>query len=507
MKILLTTQIRDTDARTIDLEGITSVDLMNRAALELFKRIVSQIQPKEKVLVIAGPGNNGGDALAIARLLIEAGYLVCTLLCNENKKLSNDASIQLIHLKNISKADIHRLESEKDLFCFDGFNFIIDGLFGSGLSRHLEGYYGKIVQWVNTQKATKISIDLPSGLFGEDNRKNIPENIVCSDLVLGLQFPRLSFLLAENESYIKKWELVDIDIHQQAIKEMQTPYSFTEGEEIKSKLKKRACFSHKGTYGKGLLIAGSPGMMGAAVLASKGALRSGIGLLSVRIPASEAQIVQISVPEALVQKYNEDALISEASTIEFSSYSAVAIGPGIGTGKAQALMLESILMHTPKNLIIDADALNLLSEHRHLLGLLPQNTILTPHPKEFDRLVEKSIDSGYERLEKAIEFACEHQIFLILKGAYSACITPNGHCSFNSTGNPGMATGGSGDVLTGIILSLLAQRYEPEDACKLGVYLHGLSGDLALECQSQESLLAGDIADNLGKAFRHLLKK
>jgi NAD(P)H-hydrate epimerase len=299
---------------------------------------------------------------------------------------------------------------------------------------------------------------------------------------------------------------VDIAIHRQAIEEIETPYSFTECEDIKSKLKKRNCFSHKGAYGKGLLIAGSPGMMGAAVLASKGALRSGIGLLSVRIPASESSIVQISVPEALVQKYDENVYISETNRIELSSYSAVAVGPGIGTGKAQASMLENILKHGTKNLVLDADALNLLSEHRYLIGFIPRNTILTPHPKEFDRLVGIHSDSGYERLEKAIEFACEHQIFLILKGAYSACITPDGHCSFNSTGNPGMATGGSGDVLTGIILSLLAQRYEPEDACKLGVYLHGLSGDLTLECQSQESLLAGDIADNLGKAFSHLRK-
>jgi len=504
MKILLTEQIRETDARSIDLEEITSTDLMDRAASALFIRIANEIQPKKKVLVIAGPGNNGGDALVIARLLIEAGYHVHTLLCHHNKRLSMDASIQLKRLESITETNIHSLKSEEELSGFESFDYIIDGLFGSGLNRPLEGYFAEIVKWTNLQKAVRIAIDLPSGLFGEDNRKNIPENIIHSDLVLGLQFPRLSFLLAENEPYIGKWELVDIGIQQQAIEEIKTPWSFTETNEIKSILKRRARFSHKGNYGKGLLIAGSPGMMGAAILATKGALRSGIGLLTARIPASEAPIVQISVPEALVQKYDYDGFCAESYSIETTSYSAIAIGPGISTAKTQASSLKNILMQGPKNLVLDADALNLLSENRELIEFIPQNTILTPHPKEFDRLVGITSGSGYERLEKVIDFACEHNLFMILKGAYTACINPNGHCAFNSTGNPGMATGGSGDVLTGIILSLLAQGYQPEEACKLGVYLHGLAGDLALVNQSQESLLAGDIAENLGKAFKQL---
>ena len=298
--------------------------------------------------------------------------------------------------------------------------------------------------------------------------------------------------------------MVDIAIHPHAIEKIQTPYSFTEIDEVRSIHKKRACFSHKGTYGKGLLIAGSPGMMGAAVLATKGALRSGIGLLSVRIPASETQIVQIAVPEALVQKYNNASFWEEADTLSLSNYSAIAIGPGIGTDKAQILSLKNFLKQIPEKLILDADALNIISENRDLIGLLPKNTILTPHPKEFDRLVGMKSDTDYERLEKAIRFACSNQVYMVLKGAYTACITPDGLCAFNSTGNPGMATGGSGDVLTGIILSLLAQGYASQEACKLGVYLHGLSGDLTLKDQSEESLLAGDIAENLGKAFRQL---
>jgi ADP-dependent NAD(P)H-hydrate dehydratase / NAD(P)H-hydrate epimerase len=507
MKILLKDQIRETDKKTIDLEGISTTDLMDRAALALFERIIKDFKLNEKILVVTGPGNNGGDALAIARLLIEAGYHVQILLCYQDKKPSDDSNIQLKRLKIIKETKIISLKNKDGLYRVKGFNYIIDGLFGSGLNRPLDGYFAEIVQWINVQKATKISIDLPSGLFGEDNRQNISENIVRSDIVFGLQFPRLSFLLAENEQYISKWELVDIAIHPHAIEKIQTPYSFTEIGEISSIHKKRARFSNKGTYGKGLLIAGSPGMMGAAVLATKGALHSGIGLLSVRIPASETSIVQISTPEALVQKYNNASFWEETDTLSLSNYSAIAIGPGIGVGKVQALSLRNLLKQAPEKLVIDADALNLLSEHRDLIGLLPKNTILTPHPKEFDRLVEMKSDTDYERLEKAIRFACSNQVYMILKGAYTACITPDGLCAFNSTGNPGMATGGSGDVLTGIILSLLAQGYNPWEACKLGVYLHGLSGDLAIENQSEESLLAGYIAENLGKAFKQLYKR
>lgn len=506
MKIFTTGQIKELDAKTIEMEGITSLRLMDRAALALFKRIIEAIRPADSILVVAGPGNNGGDALAIARLLAEAGYQAQTILCNLNT-LPRDASIQLDRLQRTPAAKITNLSNTKDLSLFDGSACIIDGLFGSGLNRPLTGFYAEVVQWINGQASKKISIDLPSGMFGEDNRNNIQTNMVHSNLVLGLQFPRLAFLLPENEQSIESWDLVDIAIHPKAMEEMPASCSFSEMKEICLLLKKRTAFSHKGTFGKGLLIAGSPGMMGAAVLSSKGALRSGIGLLHTRIPASGVPVLQTTLPEAIVQAYASDGFYLKSDPADLASFSAIGIGPGIGTGKAQAISLENILKLQPENLVLDADALNLLSENKSLLGLLPKNTILTPHPKEFDRLAGSVSHSGYERLEKALDFARRHRIYLILKGAYTACITPEGTCAFNSTGNPGMATGGSGDVLTGIVVSLLAQGYIQEEACKLGVYLHGLSGDLALNNQSQESLLAGDIAENLGKAFNQLHKK
>lgn len=503
MKLFITNQIKALDAKTIGLEGITSTELMDRATMALFKRISEILKPTETVLVIAGPGNNGGDALAIARLLTESGFRTQTLLCNL-KTLSHDASAQLDRLQKTQAAKIIHIDNPENLSSLESPDYIIDGLFGSGLNRPLDGFYAEVVQWINRQNALKISIDLPSGLFGEDNRNNIPTNIVHADLVLGLQFPRLSFLMAENEAFIKSWELVDIAIHPKAIEEMPTSWSFSLTEDIKPLLKKRSKFSHKGTFGKGLLIAGSPCMMGAAILAARGALRSGVGLLSVRIPVTTVPIIQTAVPEALVQSYMSAGFYQSTDPVDFSLYSAVAVGPGIGTSKSHTISLENLLKQRPKNLVLDADALNILSENRDLLELLPKDTILTPHPKELDRLVGTPSSNGFERLEKALAFAQHHQVYIVLKGAYTACITPKGSCSFNSTGNPGMATGGSGDVLTGIIVSLLAQGYQPEEACKLGVFLHGLSADLTLKKQSQESLLAGDIAENLGEAFHWL---
>jgi len=503
MKLFTTGQIKELDAKTVVLESITSVDLMDRAALALYKRIIQKIRTTDTILILTGPGNNGGDGLALARMLLKAGYLVQTVLCHMNT-LSNDATVQLDRLQRIPAAELFNLKVVSDLSNFEGRTIIVDALFGSGLNRPLAGFYAEIVHWINRQEAQILSIDLPSGLFGEDNSQNIPENIVSADLVFGLQFPRLSFLMSDNEHFIKEWELVDIGIHPGAIESILTPYAYTEMKDISTILKKRTRFSHKGTYGKGLLIAGSPGMMGAAILSSKGALRSGIGLLTVRIPDSGVSILQTTTPEAIVQTYCSEGFFDDSEPIDLDDFSAIALGPGIRTGKSQASSLENILKRQPYPLILDADALNLLAENQSLLKMLPKNVVLTPHPKEFDRLTGKTALTGYERLELARTFASEYQVYIILKGSYTACIGPDGSCHFNSTGNPGMATGGTGDVLTGIVLSLLAQGYHPAEACKLGVYLHGLSGDLALKKQSQESLLAGDLIKNLGKAFTRL---
>jgi ADP-dependent NAD(P)H-hydrate dehydratase / NAD(P)H-hydrate epimerase len=500
MKIFQTDQIRTLDARTIELESITSIQLMNRASKAMTEHIKCLLKPTDRVLVMAGPGNNGGDALAISRYLLEDGYQVQTILCQPNAKVSRDTLEQLINLQQTEGADIRALDRTDMLSTFKGhWDYLIDGLFGTGLNRPLQDYFTEVVQWINQQRVFKISIDLPSGLFGEDNRQSLSTNIVHANLTLGLQFPRLAFLLPENERYVGMWELIDIGIRTEVIERMPTSWFLTTREDMKSILKVRSQYAHKGSFGKILLVAGSPEMTGAAILALRGALRSGAGLVHLRIPETAVPVIQAAVPEALIQP-------SESGLGDLSGFAAFAVGPGIGKNPLQIECMKSLLEKQTGNLVLDADALNFLTAHPHLLERLRAETILTPHPKEFDRLCGSTSSRGYERLEKAIGFARKYGVHLVLKGAYTACITPEGDCFFNSTGNPGMATGGSGDVLTGIIVSLLAQGYPSANACRLGVYLHGLSGDLALGSQSWESLIAGDLAENLGLAFKELEK-
>jgi ADP-dependent NAD(P)H-hydrate dehydratase / NAD(P)H-hydrate epimerase len=498
MKIFQTDQIRKLDAITIEKEPISSIELMNRAANALFERIQKQIHPEDFLLVMAGPGNNGGDALAVSRLLLEHGYKVEILLCQPDAKISIDTLEQLIRLQQTEGAHIRAIDSPQMLHqLHGGWHHLIDGLFGTGLNRPLKDYFAEIVHWANRQNLHTISIDLPSGLFGEDNLENLHTSIVQADLTLGLQFPRLAYLMPENEVYVGKWELVKIGILPNAIEQLFTPYTYNTAEDVASLLITRSQFAHKGSFGKVLLAAGCPEMTGAAILAARGALRAGAGLVYLRITEKAVPVIQAAVPEALV-------LAAETSTINDLDFAAVAIGPGIGTEPSQLSFLKRILLDIDKSLVLDADALNWLSIHPELLNQLPANSILTPHPKEFDRICGSTSRNGYERLNKAIEFAKTYGVYIALKGAHTACIDPDGNCSFNSSGNPGMATGGSGDVLTGIIVSLLSQGYSPTEATRLGVYLHGLSGDLALGNQSYESLIAGDLVEYLGQAFHTL---
>jgi NAD(P)H-hydrate epimerase len=498
MKIFLTEKIRQLDSETIRIEGIRSYELMDRAADAIYKKLRLSFTKNDRILVIAGPGNNGGDALAVAGLLINSGHKVCTLLCNFRKDLSEDALLQYDRLKKTTGAVISNPLSVKDINLSDSFDVIIDGLFGSGLNRPLEGEFAEIVNWINNQHVTVVSIDIPSGLFGENNSEN-PGPVVISDYVIGLQFPKLAFLMPENHKYIKKWDTADIGLNQEAIENCETGFYMSNTSFANSILHIRNKFSHKGDFGRGLLISGSKGMAGAAVLAAKGAIRSGIGLLTLRVPDDIYTIVQTSVPEAMASTYQNDLFWDE--TISGKSWTAAGIGPGLGLSENKKDSLKRLLCSGIEKIVLDADAINIIAEDNTLLELLHKGCIMTPHPGEFERLTGQKYSSGYERLEAAIEFAVKHSVNLVLKGAYTACINYNGICRFNSSGNPGMATGGSGDVLTGIILSLLCQGYSCEEASVLGTYLHGLSADLSLQKQSQESLIAGDIPNHLGKAF------
>jgi NAD(P)H-hydrate epimerase len=384
-------------------------------------------------------------------------------------------------------------------------NVIVDALFGSGLSRPLKGLVAELIHYLNSQNEVEIvSIDLPSGLFPEDNSQNIQENIIHAKFTLSFQFPKLAFFFAENAPYVGTWEVIPIGIHQDFIDAEHTDYNFCERNEIARMLQIRQKFSHKGTFGHGLMIAGCYGMMGAAVLATKAAIHSGAGLITSHIPRMGVEIMQVAVPESLLSIDESDILFTEHPALD--KYSAIAIGPGLNQKPNTRKALVGLLQDIKVPSIIDADGLNLLSIIDDWQNILPENCILTPHPKEYERLFGKFNDS-FARLKAQMEFSQTKKCVVILKGAHTCVTSSDGKAWFNTTGNPGMATGGSGDVLTGIILGLLAQGYSTFKAGLLGVYIHGLAGDTAAENSSEHSLVASSIIDSIGKTFRILEEK
>lgn len=498
MKLFTTSRIALLDQFTIGNEPVSDLELMERASRQIADWIINKFDPTFKFAVFAGPGNNGGDAIAVSRLLAAANYQVHLLIPEIGKGLSASAEANLKRLQEQGWAKITRFKETDFLPDLQPYQIVIDGLFGSGLSRPLTGWSSIIVRYINNSRLKIISIDIPSGLMGEDNSTNDYSSIIKADYTLTLQFPKLSFFFKENDSCVGQWEVLPIGLHPEGIEKMSTPWNLITHSTAQLIRKKRGKFSHKGTYGHALLISGSLGKSGASVLAAKACLRSGPGLVTVHLPQCGVQIMQTAFPEAMVNADPSEDIITQIPDLKH--FQAVGIGPGLGKApKTQAAVYE-LISNSDIPLVIDADGLNILSENKAWLDLLPQNSILTPHPLEFVRLSDKA-STSYELLKKALEFAKRYKIYLVLKGAYTAICCPDGNCWFNSTGNPGMATGGSGDVLTGILTGLLAQGYSPLEASLLGVYVHGLTADLLIPSSSMESLLAGDIANNLGLAF------
>ncbi len=504
IKIFPTIQLKELDAYTIENEPVSSIDLMERASRALARAMSERWSAETPFTVFAGPGNNGGDALAVSRLLAERGCRVEVYLFNTKGTLSPDCETNKERLAGVAGIDFHEITTQFVPPVLTAEHVVVDGLFGSGLNKPLSGGFAAVVKYINTSPATVVAIDVPSGLMGEDNTYNIQANIIRADLTLSLQLPKLAFLFAENAPFVGEWQLLDIGLSEEAIEEKETDFALTEHEDVASMLKPRGKFAHKGNFGRALLIAGSQGMAGASVLAARACLRSGVGLLTVHIPFCNNFIVQTSVPEAMTEIDINDVRFSCATDTD--DYQVVGIGPGLGkAGDTEAALLEQIeSCQTP--MVVDADALNLLGEHRSYIGRLPKGSILTPHPKELERLVGKCQNS-YERLTKARELARSAGVHILLKGAYSVIIAPSGKCWFNPTGNPGMATGGSGDVLTGVVLALLAQGYDAETAARMAAYVHGLAGDIACKKHGVMGMTAGDIVTCLPPAWRMLEEK
>ena len=504
MKILSSAQLKELDKYTIIHEPIASIDLMERAARALTEAIVQRWDKSFDIVVFAGPGNNGGDALAVARMLSKRGYRVEVFLFNTKGKLSEECQTNLNRLKTCGSIYFTEISTQFDPPNLTEKHLVIDGLFGSGLNKPLNGGFASVVKYINSSKAQVVAIDIPSGLMGEDNTYNVRTNIIRADVTLSIQLPKLSFLFPENEDIVGEWELLDIQLKQSFIDSVSSAYSILEESEVRSLIKPRKRFAHKGTFGHGLLIAGSYGMAGASILSAKACLKSGIGLLTVHVPIHNHDLLQVTVPEAIVHTDIQERYFAQPTHL--NKYSALAIGPGLGREEDTALAMMEQIQGSNLPIVLDADAINILSTHRNWLSRLPKRCILTPHLGELERLIGKCLDT-YERLIKVKELASYLQSYIIVKGAWTCIVTPEGNFHFNPTGNPGMATGGSGDVLTGILLGLLAQGYSREEACKLGVYIHGMAGDIAAEEKTEISMTANDIVEALPIAWKKITSK
>ena len=502
MKILTGGQFRELDRYTIEHEPIASIDLMERASRAVADEILRRWpDASRRIIVFSGPGGNGGDGLAVARMLASAGRDVVAYLFNVKGQLNPDCETNRDRLAITEGATLVEVTSEFTFPELKADDIVVDALFGTGLSHPVSGGFALVVKRINQSAATVVSIDVPSGLMCEDNAYNDLQTIVHATLTLSIQMPKLAFFFPENQGFIGEVMLLPIGLSEEGLKGIATPFRLIERADIQAMLRRRPMFAHKGTMGHGLLVAGSRGMMGAAILAARAALRSGLGKLTLHIPHACLDILQTSVPEAIAQIDIDDDIITAA--IDTSHFAAVGIGPGIGQHRHTATALHSYIAEQTTPMILDADALNLLAEQPEWLDKLPTDSILTPHPAELERLVGRC-KTAFERMNRAMKLAADHHIYVVVKGHYSQICTPSGDVLFNPTGNPGMATAGSGDVLTGILTGLLAQGYHPAEAVQLGVYLHGLAGDLAAADLCEESLIASDIINYLPKAFKEV---
>jgi ADP-dependent NAD(P)H-hydrate dehydratase / NAD(P)H-hydrate epimerase len=498
MKILLSPQIKEADAYTIKNEPIPSIDLMERASKEFFNWLVQRFDYGNRFVVFSGPGNNGGDGLAIARLLAGKGYHVSVNIVRSSQKGSPDFLANLEQIKNILPV-INEITASEQIPVINKTDIVIDAMFGSGLDRPVEGIFAEVIGRVNQVKPTVVAVDIASGLFSD--KKTEGDTIMKVDYTISFQVPKLAFFMRQNYPYVGEWIVVDIGLDLNFIDSLDSPYFTIDKSLAAQALPRRDKFSHKGNFGRTIIFSGSRGKMGAAILSARACLRTGVGLLTVHVPEYGSKVMQMSVPEAMVTIDPSVECFSEPPDLDL--FDSMGIGPGLGTNKKTIQAFKELLKKADYPVVIDADGINMLGIDKDLLRLLPENTILTPHPKEFERIAGETADD-FETIERQRQMAMRHKLYIILKGAHSSVATPEGKVFFNTTGNPGIATAGSGDVLTGMTTSLLAQSKNPFLAAVSSVYLHGLAGNLAALKTGEESLIASDIIDHIPAAIREL---
>jgi len=499
MKIFTAQQIREGDAFTIRQEKISSADLMERAARKCFEWIAENIPYNTPILTVCGMGNNGGDGLALTRILLQEGYSAKAVVLKLSDSFSPDASLNFTRLHQLAPDNIKMLSEGMFITDLPERILIVEALFGTGFEHLLSGWAADFLMDINALPNRVVSIDIPGGL-PSDALPDKNAAVVKADDTLSFQFYKRSFLHPEAGPYVGNVHVLDIGINERFIRDTHTQYYLNTLEVIQGIYRPREAFSHKGNYGKALLIGGQQGMAGAIHLSAKAALRSGAGLVKILAPEIVCDVLQVALPEAITLSGGQQFI--EAIELPEEKLS-IGIGPGLGIHPQTKQALYHLLEQLQQPVVLDADALNLIAEDKEMLNLLPAHSILTPHPKEFERLFGVFPDSMLQT-EWARGVAMKYNIVLVLKGHHTAVLMPDGSCWYNTSGNAGMATGGSGDVLTGILTSLLAQGYTSREAALLGVYLHGRSGDIYAAQHSQEALIARDIIDNLGKAFLEL---
>jgi NAD(P)H-hydrate epimerase len=497
MKILNAQQIREWDQYTILNEPVPSIDLMERAAGQCMHWLEENSLLNHSFKIFCGKGNNGGDGLAMARMLSQKARDVAVFILEFGHLGTEDFQVNLERLHQCAGVEIKFIQTEQQFPSFENNDIIIDALFGSGLNRPLEGVTATLVEHINDSGCKIIAVDTPSGLPVDHSAEG--EKIIRANHTLSFQVIKLSFLLPENANFIGKVHILGIGLHPEYYNSIETNYELIDKKIISAIYKPRSRFAHKGNFGHTLLVAGSYGKLGAAILCAKACLRSGAGLTTCHIPKCGYEIMQTDVPEAMVMTDLDSSIIAKIEE-DLSKFNCIGIGPGIGTATETRKVLQEIFEVYKKPVVLDADALNLISTDKKLLKKIPQNSILTPHPKEFERLFGET-KNDFERIQLAKQKAGESGLVIVLKGHHTCIATPDGKMYFNNTGNAGMAKGGSGDVLTGILTALVGQYHDTIKSAILGVFLHGLAGDIAAEKYSKEAMIAGDIIENLGEAF------
>ncbi|WP_273567513.1 NAD(P)H-hydrate dehydratase [Maribacter halichondriae] len=501
MKLFTAQQIYAADKFTIEKQQITSDQLMERAAIQIFNWIHKRMQGAQvKIHLFCGIGNNGGDGIALARHLQEHGYNIAVYVVNYSKTRSKDFLINLERLKD-RKVWPEFLESDDTLPQIGRDDIIVDAIFGIGLNRPPDKWVMKLMEHLHESEAFILSVDIPSGLFTDKIPAN-PSGIIKSNYVLSFQAPKLVFFMPETGIYVNQWEILDIGLDPEFLMTNETEYELIGKNEMLPLYKPREKYSHKGTHGHSLIIGGSHGKIGAVILASKACLHSGSGLVTAYVPECGYLSLQTALPEAMVITDTNERTIGK---IDFNiDPSVVGVGIGLGTNTETVKAFCDFLKKNKVPLVIDADALNIISGNKEFLKMLPKQSILTPHPKELERLVGKWKDD-FDKLKKVKTFSKKHDCIVLIKGAHTITVyDEKGYV--NMTGNPGMATAGTGDILTGIITGLVAQGYEPLNAAVFGVYLHGRAGDIAVEYTGYQSLTASAVIESIGKAYIDLFE-